>query len=313
MQLAWLEDFVELARTRSFARAAELRCVTHPAFGRRIRALELWVGAALVERKQPAALTPAGVLFLEAATYTLNVLHSARGQLQERSSLSETPLRIATGRTLSRTYFPEWYQGICHRFGALPVSVVTSGSQEAIAKLAAGDVDLLITYSSPVTRLLIDARRYESQLLATELMLPVSAPDARGAARYQLSYSSTSPTPWLAFSSSLTLRGILAKHMAELPRKIALHMVYQCDSYDSILEMAIRGIGLAWLPERLVREEIQRGRLLVVGDSSVRVRFDIALYRRRDSTANHWARTIWEGLTEAVPTPAAALAAAVPS
>ena len=40
MQLKWLEDFIVLAQERSFTRAAELRHVTHPAFGRRIRALE---------------------------------------------------------------------------------------------------------------------------------------------------------------------------------------------------------------------------------------------------------------------------------
>lgn len=45
MQLKWLEDFIELVRTRSLSHAAETRCVTPPAFGRRIRALEDWVGA----------------------------------------------------------------------------------------------------------------------------------------------------------------------------------------------------------------------------------------------------------------------------
>ena len=40
MQIKWLEDFKELAKTRSFSRAAENRNVTHPAFGRRIKALE---------------------------------------------------------------------------------------------------------------------------------------------------------------------------------------------------------------------------------------------------------------------------------
>lgn len=44
MQLKWLEDFIVLAQERSFTRAAELRHVTHPAFGRRIRALEEWAG-----------------------------------------------------------------------------------------------------------------------------------------------------------------------------------------------------------------------------------------------------------------------------
>ena len=48
MQTAWLEDFVALAATRSFSRAAEQRHLTQPAFGRRIRSLEQWAGTALV-------------------------------------------------------------------------------------------------------------------------------------------------------------------------------------------------------------------------------------------------------------------------
>ena len=39
MDHKWLEDFLALARERSFSRAAELRHVTQPQFSRRIRAL----------------------------------------------------------------------------------------------------------------------------------------------------------------------------------------------------------------------------------------------------------------------------------
>ena len=61
MQTLWLEDFIALAQTRSLSRAAELRHVTHPAFGRRIRALEAWAGTPLLERGgSPVRLTPAG-------------------------------------------------------------------------------------------------------------------------------------------------------------------------------------------------------------------------------------------------------------
>ena len=50
MHIQGLEDFITLALTRSFSRAAGLRNVTHPAFGQRIRALEAWAGTPLVER-----------------------------------------------------------------------------------------------------------------------------------------------------------------------------------------------------------------------------------------------------------------------
>ncbi|MFN3674102.1 MAG: LysR family transcriptional regulator, partial [Bosea sp. (in: a-proteobacteria)] len=53
-----------MAQHRSFSRAADARNVTQPAFGRRIRALEAWLGAVLFERgPQGARLTAAGAHF----------------------------------------------------------------------------------------------------------------------------------------------------------------------------------------------------------------------------------------------------------
>jgi DNA-binding transcriptional LysR family regulator len=295
MQLTWLEDFVELARTRSFSRAAENRFVTHPAFGRRIRALEQWVGTELVERKQPVSLTSAGALFLDAAAHSLDILNAARAQLQDTALYPDETLRIATGRTLARTFFPEWYNAVNHRFGPFFVSVTTGGAQEVILRLAAGDVDLLVMYSSPTTRLLIDSARYESVVLDREFLLPVSAPDEKGRAKFRLPAAGGTTTPWLAFSRSLTLRGVLSGHLANLPNKLALRMVYQSDSYESILEMAKLGTGLAWLPQRLVQDELKQGRLIVVGEVNLRVGFDISLCRLRGNK-NPRVDTIWQSM-----------------
>ena len=64
MNLFWLEDFLALAATGNFSRAAEERHMTQPAFSRRIRALEEWLGTELFDRSsQPARLTEAGEWF----------------------------------------------------------------------------------------------------------------------------------------------------------------------------------------------------------------------------------------------------------
>src|SRR5574337_230523 len=69
MELKWLEDFLSLAETGSFSRSAEQRHVTQPAFSRRIRALESWLGVALIDRSTyPTTLTPAGEAFKSSAT-----------------------------------------------------------------------------------------------------------------------------------------------------------------------------------------------------------------------------------------------------
>ncbi|KAG1389176.1 hypothetical protein G6F58_013345 [Rhizopus delemar] len=72
-----------LARTGSFVRAAELRHVTHPAFGRRIRALEAWAGAPLVERQHlPVTLTPEGEALLKTATQVVEQMGLVRHRIR---------------------------------------------------------------------------------------------------------------------------------------------------------------------------------------------------------------------------------------
>ena len=50
MELKWLEDLLVLLEERSISRAAARRHVTQPAYSRRIRQLEAWLGVELVDR-----------------------------------------------------------------------------------------------------------------------------------------------------------------------------------------------------------------------------------------------------------------------
>jgi len=294
VQLGWLEDFVELASTRSFRRAAENRFVTHPAFGRRIRALEEWVGTRLIERSQPMKLTAAGMVFLDAANNALEILHGTRTQLQDTAPTLRTSLKIATGRSLASTFFPDWYLDVIRRVGFFNAVVSTSGAEEAILRLTVGEADLLITYSGPLTQLLSDQDRFDCLPVAREKVVPVSALNAHGNIRFNPS-DSNAAVPWLAFARSLALRSVLARHLAELPTPLALRPVYQADSYESILAMVRRGVGLAWLPQRLVQADVDRGELAIVGDTNWQFSVDIAVYRRRNQP-HRVLDTLWSQL-----------------
>src|SRR5690606_4953301 len=93
----------------SFVRAAEARHVTHPAFGRRIRALESWAGVALVDRsQQPVVLTEQGETLLKTACQVVEQLQRVRDQVSTQGKESFDVLRIATGRSLGRTLVADW-------------------------------------------------------------------------------------------------------------------------------------------------------------------------------------------------------------
>ena len=86
--LDWLEDFLALADSGNFSRAAEARAIAQPAFSRHIRALEEWVGVDLFDRSaHPAALTPAGQRFQPLLQKLLIDLEAARLQARAAQEL----------------------------------------------------------------------------------------------------------------------------------------------------------------------------------------------------------------------------------
>src|SRR3546814_12677155 len=96
--LKLLEDLIALAQTGSFVRAAELRHVTHPAFGRRIRALEAWAGTPLVNRQRaPVILTPQGEALLQTAAQVVERMEQVRHRIRPCGAPCEPVLLLATG------------------------------------------------------------------------------------------------------------------------------------------------------------------------------------------------------------------------
>ena len=68
MELKWFEDLIAVAEKGHFARAAETRFLTQSALSRRIKSLETWIGAELLDRtSHPIGLTPAGIEFMPTA------------------------------------------------------------------------------------------------------------------------------------------------------------------------------------------------------------------------------------------------------
>lgn len=83
MEIKWVQDFLSVARTRSFSRSAEERHISQSGLSRRIRALEHWLGVELIDRSvHPACLTEAGLFFRQRAEDVLRQLMDARAVMQ---------------------------------------------------------------------------------------------------------------------------------------------------------------------------------------------------------------------------------------
>lgn len=293
MQMKWFEDLLALSQTRNFSRAAELRHVTHPAFGRRIKALEEWAGAALLVRdKTPLTLTPAGEQLLEYARDLLQGVGQAREALQGAAGRHGNTVTLATSRTLARTLVADWLVRMQplleHTQGQLQIR--TRSLAETAEMLDRGEVDFMLTYHHALLTVNINARRYSYITMVHDQLVPVVRSDARGQRRYD--FAADTPVPYLAYASTLALGRLVADHLANHPHAPLLHRLVECDSADALLEYSLQGLGIAWLPLSLVASACKARQLVILGDAQLAIGFEVRLYRPK-KRLSELAEAVW--------------------
>ena len=209
MELIWFEDYLALAETLNFSRAAELRHVTQPAFSRRIRALEAWVGTDLFARTtHGVSLTPAGEHFHDQAEVLTRALHQLRRDTIEVSDRRARPLSIAATHALSFTFFPQWVRRNDSILALGNLNLISDSMQACEQMMLRGDAQFLLCHHHKDARSRIESGQFRSIVVGADTLVPLSAPSAGGVARWRL--DGGEPVKYLAYSAQSGLGRIVA-------------------------------------------------------------------------------------------------------
>jgi LysR family transcriptional regulator, hypochlorite-specific transcription factor HypT len=296
MDIKWIEDFLSLAQTRNFSRSAEERNVTQPAFSRRIRALEAWAGADLVDRSAyPPNLTAAGMLFRDSSEEALRLLEDTRTLLRGRH-LHTNMLQVAAGHTLSLNFFPAWLKQMQSTLGEITARILASNVHDSVLALIEGSCDLLLCYHHPELPVVLDPGRYEYIRLGNELVLPVCIPDRSGLPIFALPGTKKAPVPALAYTGTSFLGRVVELILAKTPHACHLRHCYESDMAELLKKMTLEGYGVAWLPESAIAQELTDGRLVPASENQCwRLTLEIRLYRAISNPSPALARC-WSSL-----------------
>ena len=295
MQFKWMEDFIVLAQTRSFTRAAELRHVTHPAFGRRIRALEAWAGTPLVERgSSPVALTAAGESFLDNANQMVRGVESSREEMRSVAGRQARTATLVTGRTLARTVMADWLVRLQPVLRHGEMRVLTGALAETVRMLENNEVDFSLIFHHSALTFRLDGRQYAHITVASDKLVPVSRANAQGAALH--SFDAPGEAPFLSYVRTLAMGRLVEDLLAHNPHAPRLKQTIECDSADALYEYVLRGLGVAWLPWSMVQADCKAGRLVPTGGRRMEVRFEVRMYRPK-RRLGPLAEDIWKAMS----------------
>ena len=294
MELKWLEDFLTLADCGSFSKGAERRNVTQPAFSRRIQKLERWLAVPLVDRSSyPVKLLPNAVQFVPEVRQMVARILELRSEIQ-REEEARHRITIATQHTLTLTVFPQLLHTL--KEAQLDFSIrLRSVNRAAGADLMRdGAANMLLCYDTPADRVDQILPGLDRVVLGLDRLIPVSAP------------GTYAPETLIEGTHLAMLRlprdshlGSVVEHecLRDLLEKYTVTVACESAFTVGLKELAVAGMGFAWLPESLVEQEISDGRLVSLevelGDANV----SIALYRYASSWIEE-VEPIWTQLRE---------------
>jgi len=259
--------FINVAKLKSYTRAAELLNLTQPAVTQHIKLLEDYYGVKLINRKgRQLFLTPEGELLLNyARELEANSLLFGRA-LKNKSSVIK---RYNVGATLTIGEFvlPRLLGEYRRLHGNTDIIMQVYNSDEIIKRLLHGEFDLGITEGP------FDKERFSYvKMQDDELVLVASPQDS-------LAENSAAELEDIVYGGRLILRErgsgtrvVFENKLAEMGYDISQIKVYmEIGSIGAIKSLVEEGLGYTVISKAAVMRELSAGTLVTVPIRNVRV------------------------------------------
>lgn len=282
MELYWLQDFLALVRTGNFSKAAMERHVTQSAFSRRIQALEEWVGAPLFDRSShPVELTMPGQQLLPIAVGSVEPLLDFRASMRANASESAPTVSFLMPTPCSAGIFPALLARLNREIGPIVGRGSVKRIDEVAERYAGGEADLALSYRHPSLPRPAAFDELESIEIGDEPLIPVCAPQRRGQPGYLLPVIPGSPLVYLPYGRSSFIGRVVDDEVASRVSEVRPQKLFEDPLIFVLKELALQGMGVAWLPRSTIERNLGDGSLARVGGGDWDIPLTVELLRRK--------------------------------
>lgn len=293
MQLKQLEVFLQVARQRSFSKAAEALYLTQPTVSAHVAALEEELGAKLVVRStKELRLTAGGRVLSRYATEILGLCQRAAQDVRTATSSIAGTLSIAASTVPSQYLLPQVLPLLRQRYPQVFFQIRQGDSGQVAQWMMENGAELGLV-GAPVQRagLLCVPFLAERLVIATP-----NAPEYRRL-EGQMTPEILRRAPFLMREPGSGTRKQAEQYLKGVglePKSLTL--AAQLESTESILQGVKNGLGISILSEWAAKEAAQEGKILVFAPESPLLERQFYLLYRRSSPLSPAAAMLVEEL-----------------
>ena len=274
MELDQVTAFLEVARQRSFSRAAEKLYRTQPAISAQIRALELECGEKLFNRLgRKIFLTRPGEVLFEYGEQLLALHRETLQRVREAHGKASGKLAIGANEATCLYVLPPVFGEFKRAYPQVAISIYRSFSHKILQKMAEGQIDLGI-----VTLPVAQENLKVIPIFEDELVVVVPAGHAL-AGRSSVSLEELATEP-LLFPRTGHTRELLEKLFRKHRNRLRISM--ELASVETIKRFVAAGLGVSLLSRSYADMEVKSGVFALVPLEGIRLVRRLGLVYRTD-------------------------------
>lgn len=292
-----LEDLLAFIELRNITLAANRRNISQPAYSRRLKAIEENYEIALVDRSgRPSVPTRALNAMQEEIELALAGLKRVGKSFASNTGINRT-IHIAAVHSLSVGPLPVAINKIEKRIDKLGIRLHSANQDICFRLLMTEEVSVMLAYETIDQPLQAPLDLVKKTVVASDQLVPVCSNKFAKQLKDILVNKEGIPLisyPADIFLGRLMYNDVLSRSSHIFSQKLVAGMT------SVVLSAVSAGIGVAWLPASVIKQELRNKELHIIEESGFsKVDLTIAMLqlRRKDTES---LSELWEALVEAL-------------
>jgi len=272
--LEHLKLFRDIAQARSMSRGAQLNGISQSAASQHIQELERDFEVVLLDRStRPLSITAAGKRYLEFCRDVLRRRDSFDSELQNLKQAVSGEVRVASIYSVGLSEMSRVEHEFSSRYPASKLAVEYLRPERIYEAILSDSADVgLVSYPESTKEIACTPWLREKMVVAMQ-------PDHPLARRRSVRARDLDAMEFVGFDDGLPIRREIDRYLREHGAEVK--MVMHFEVIQMIKEAVELGSGVSILPARILRAEIEKGRLAVVPLEPVLFRPVGIIYRKR--------------------------------
>lgn len=254
MDFKQIEAFVNVAKYKSFSKAAEAIYLSQPTISTHINSLESELKAVLFDRSgKEVQLTPAGKIFYMHAADMINTRNRAIQSIAEFYDRIEGELKISCSTTPCKCILPDIVREFLKKYPSVRFKISEAGSGDVISSLLRYDAELGI-----VGKMMPD-ERLEYHDFADDNLVAITPVNGKFSdiKESSLYFKELQQEHFILRQENSATRQIFESALSSSGYdKVKLNVISEVNSMDAALQFVKSGLGVTVMSENAAREYI---------------------------------------------------------